>query len=174
MDSSAVGSGHSDRIDSPVFTPEAREQLADACTEATSVTLREWAGIEVSHCEVTSEPLTSTAGHVTAWLDLGSATLCALVLRFPERTAASFAERVLREVGTAVDGAMIRDCVGELANVIGGQAKALLHGTVHHIVFSTPTVTSGADGYCPTGGEGLVIRFDTDVGAFALQVIPRS
>jgi chemotaxis protein CheX len=173
MDSSAVGSGHSDRIDSPALTPEAREQLAAAFTEATLVSLREWAGIEVIHCEVTSEPL-GTAGHITAWLDLTSATLCALVLRFPERAAASFAGRVLREVGTAVDAAMIRDCVGELANVVAGQAKALLHGTVHKFVFSTPWVTSGADADCPAGGEGLVVRFDTDVGPFALQLIPRS
>ncbi len=90
-----------------------------------------------------------------------------LVLRFPMATATALAERMLDGAASA-DEEMVRDCMGELANVVAGQAKALLSGTADHFAFSTPVV--GADQPdLPTDGW-RVVAFDTPVGEFLLRV----
>ena len=62
--------------------------------------------------------------------------------------------------------------MGELANVIAGQAKTLLAETPYQLLLGTPTILSGQDlevGSRPDAG-GLVVVFGTDLGDFALQV----
>ena len=58
------------------------------------------------------------------------------------------------------------------ANVIAGQAKALLAGTPYHFAFSTPSVMTGADReiWPRPGSECLVIAFDSDVGEVVLRL----
>ena len=66
---------------------------------------------------------------------------------------------------------MVRDCMGEVANVVAGQAKALLVGTPSHFTLSTPSrPAAGAAGRDGTGG--WVIRFDSDAGEFTVHVCP--
>jgi CheY-specific phosphatase CheX len=65
--------------------------------------------------------------------------------------------------------------MGEVANVIAGQAKTLLAETPYQLLLATPRVLSGAGfevGSLP-GIEGLVVVFDSDAGVFALQVCMR-
>jgi len=51
-----------------------------------------------------------------------------LVLIFPQRTAEALADRMLAGVSIDVGDQLIRDCAGEIGNVVAGQAKALLSG----------------------------------------------
>ena len=67
-----------------------------------------------------------------------------LVLSFPAQTAAALAGRVLAEVAQAPDDDLVRDCMGELANVIAGQAKTLLAETPYQLLLATPSILSGA------------------------------
>ncbi len=61
--------------------------------------------------------------------------------------------------------------MGEITNVIAGQAKALLHGTPHHFSFSPPVVTGPSAGLkLPENMDSLVLAFDSDVGGCALQL----
>ena len=95
-----------------------------------------------------------------------------LVLSFPAQTAAALAGRVLAEVTPAPDDDLVRDCMGELANVIAGQAKTLLAETPYQLLLATPSILSGAGlefGSRPDA-DGLVVVFGSDAGDFALQV----
>jgi CheY-specific phosphatase CheX len=64
--------------------------------------------------------------------------------------------------------------MGEITNVIAGQAKAMLHGTPHRFAFSTPRLLSGGDPVpgAVAGREFLVVVFASDAGDFTLQLCP--
>ena len=82
-------------------------------------------------------------------------------------TALELTSRVLQEVGDSADGGIVRDCAGELANVIAGQAKTLLFGTPYHFTFSLPSILTVNSTERNTGR--WVIAFASDVGGFALH-----
>jgi chemotaxis protein CheX len=84
----------------------------------------------------------------------------------------SLAGRALAGVTEELTEDIVRDCLGEIANVVAGQAKALLAGTPYHFTFSTPTVVAGGghEGGATPGGGYLVVLFGSDVGDFALQL----
>ena len=131
--------------------------------------LGEMAGIEI-HVRATAQETPQAAqGCIAAVLRLESATVEFIVLSFPERTAAALTARILAEVGAPVDAVLIRDCVGEIANVAAGQAKALLADTPHRFAFLVPEVV--ADEPQPRQGSGCVaIAFTSDHGDFLLQL----
>ena len=62
--------------------------------------------------------------------------------------------------------AAVRDCAGELVNVVCGQAKTLLRGTPYHFTLSTPRIADGA----PDVLNAQIIAFASDAGPFALHV----
>jgi chemotaxis protein CheX len=158
--------------DAQPLSDAVREQLLDPFVTAAQVTLTEMAGTEVAvqtayrtrHCR----PL----GDLAARLPMTSPTVTALVLHFPRGTATVLAGRVLAEVAAEPDEEMIRDCLGEVANVIAGQAKALLRGMPYHFTLSTPTVTATAGREAPASpnAEYLVAVLASSVGEFALIV----
>src|SRR5262249_13202885 len=109
---------------------------------------------------------------VSAVVRLRSATEGYLALGFPQQTAAALAQRMLSGVLKEIDAALIRDCVGEIANVVAGQAKALLAGTPYQFPFSLPGVVGGGapDLGSNPDGECLVVVFGRDLGEFAMQL----
>ena len=92
-----------------------------------------------------------------------------LVLSLPTQTATELTQKILAGTTGGVTADLIRDCMGEVANVIAGQAKALLVGTPSHFTLSTPEVRAGgaADGF-----EGWSIRFESDCGPFVVLLCP--
>ena len=62
--------------------------------------------------------------------------------------------------------------MGELANVIAGQAKTLLAESPYQLVLATPSIVlgSGQEVDSPADVQSLVMVFGTDAGDFALQV----
>ena len=151
--------------DTVLDTPD---ELIEPFTTAVSMTLREMAGVEVVVRETLRAAGAEGFADASVILQLTSGTKGWLVLSVPERTAKELTGRVLNEVGGTADDGMVRDCVGELANVIAGQAKTLLYGTPHHFTFSTPTVLNAGSADMATGR--WVIRFDSDAGVFALHL----
>jgi CheY-specific phosphatase CheX len=91
-----------------------------------------------------------------------------LVLSCPTAVAAELARRVLGDASATLDAAMIRDCVGEIANVIAGQAKTRLYGTPHHFNLTPPTF--GGEIPPSANAERWVLSFSSDVGEFAVHV----
>lgn len=143
-------------------------ELSDPFIEAVTVTLREMAGVEAAARPAYRAAADEAFGDISAELDLTSGSAGCLVVSFPAATAAVVADRVLREVAGEPDTEMIRDCVGEVANVIAGQAKALLAATHHRFSFTPPMLIDGP--HRPTFADRLVIPFDTDAGPFTLQL----
>jgi chemotaxis protein CheX len=156
---------------------ELRDGLLAPFIEAACLTLREWAGTEAVVRAVWRAARPRTLGDVSAVLGLASDREGALVLSFPARIAAALAVRAL--AGTPLDEAkgepaedLICDCMGEIANVVAGQAKALLAGTPYRFTFSLPTVVNGAGHEVANNedGESLFVAFDSDLGDFAMQL----
>jgi chemotaxis protein CheX len=140
---------------------------------ATTVALAEMARTEVAVREVYRAAPDDAWGGVSAVLELTSATEGLLVLSFPEPVAAAIAKRVLVDVKEEINESLVRDCVGEIANVIAGQAKTLLAGTTHQLTFSLPEVVAGDNARSrPERDRGcLVIAFGSDLGEFTLRLV---
>jgi len=158
--------------DAQPVPPEVREQLLEPFIAGANLTLTELAQIEpaVRSTYRTSHP--RTLGDISAVLGLTAEGGEVLVLSFPTATAAALAGRVLAEATQAPDDDLVRDCMGELANVIAGQAKTLLAETPYQLLLGTPRILSGPGlevGSRPDI-EGLVLVFGSAVGDFALQV----
>jgi chemotaxis protein CheX len=98
-----------------------------------------------------------------------------VVLDFPEETALGVVKRVLANHLTEVPPVeeLEYDCLGEMVNVVAGQAKAILADTPYRFSFSTPRVVAGVgqDIWPRNGEDGLIVVFSSDVGPFALQLL---
>jgi CheY-specific phosphatase CheX len=152
------------------------DEMLAAYVEAVGLTLRESAGTESGLRELTEQALSESGEGLSAVLEVRAARVDQLVLCLPESTARALAERVLAGAAPeGVDESMVRDCAGELVNVIAGQAKALLSGTPDRLSFSTPTVHAGPGQALREGRPAgcHVAAFDSEVGELALRVYAR-
>jgi chemotaxis protein CheX len=151
---------------------EIRDRLLEPLIAATCTAVSEMASTEVVVGAVYQKTIRHTLGDVSAVLGLMSAAGGSLVLSFPERTAAALAGRILTGVTEEVDENLIQDCVGEIANVVAGQAKALLAGTPYRFAFSLPKVVVGAGHEVgpKQGLDCLIVAFNSDPGQFFLQL----
>lgn len=150
---------------------EIRDNLLEPFIAATVVALGEMAGADVAVREVYQKALHHALGDLAVVVRLTSTTEGALVLAFPRPTAAALARRILVEVASATDDALIRDCVGEIGNVVAGQAKAMLAETPYRLVFSLPQSVVAADQFrAPLGLDCVVVAFSSALGEFALQL----
>ena len=150
---------------------EIRDCLVEPFITATRVALGEMAATEVAVRAVYQTALHYTLGDIAAVLGLQSATEGFLVLGFPRRTAEALAGRILAGVKDEVDENLIRDCVGEMGNVVAGQAKAILAETPYRFTFSLPEIVVGTKELLPRPGlDCLVVAFGSDPGEFTLQL----
>ncbi len=150
---------------------ELRAKLLEPFIAATCAALGEMAGTEVVVRAVYQKTMHHALGDIAAVFRLRSATEGSLVLSFPQRTAAALAGRILAGVTQEVDENLIRDCAGEIANVVAGQAKALLAETPYRFAFFMPQVVIDAKEFRPPQGlDCLVVAFRSDPGEFALQL----
>jgi chemotaxis protein CheX len=151
---------------------EIREKVVEPFIAALCVALGEMANTEVVVRAVYRKRIDQTLTDLTAVVEFLSATEEALVLHFPEQTAAALAGRILAGVKQEVEESLVRDCVGEIANVVAGQAKALLAGTPHRLTFSLPRVVVGAGHELRPGQDldCLIVTFQSEVGDFAMQL----
>jgi hypothetical protein len=61
--------------------------------------------------------------------------------------------------------------MGEIANVVAGQAKAMLAETPYRFVFALPPIVVHAKDFrLPSGLDCLMVAFTCDYGEFALQL----
>jgi chemotaxis protein CheX len=158
--------------DAQPVAPEVRETLLEPFIAAASMTLGELAQTELAVRSVYRTAQPRTLSDLSALLGLTAEGGEVLVLSFPKATASALARRILAAVTPAPDDDLIRDCMGEVANVIAGGAKTLLAETPYQLLLATPRIISGAGfevGSRP-GVEGLVVVFGSDAGEFALQV----
>src|SRR5262245_9851393 len=117
--------------------------VVDAFTSATITALQELTQVEVFPDALSSVATESCEPLVSATIRLLRSKAGAMSLTLTAATAARLAGRYLPD-GTTLTEEMIDDVAGEFANVIAGQAKTILKGTVYHFNLSTPIVVRGA------------------------------
>ncbi len=151
---------------------ELREQLLDPFVSATRHTLKEMAGAEVGIHSIYRKQGYRIFGDYSALVSLTADTEGTLVLSFPKETSHEIGRRLLAALQTEVTEELVQSCLGELCNIIVGQAKGQLADTHYRFSMSTPTVVSGKNHeirYKP-GLPCLVASFTGEVGDFALQL----
>jgi chemotaxis protein CheX len=151
---------------------EARENLLEPFIAAVRAALGEMAGAEPVVRAVYRKAMQHAMGDIAAVIRLRSIRgEASLVLSFPQPTAVALARRILAEFNQAVEEDLIRDCLGEIANVVAGQAKALLAERPVRFEFRLPQMVVNAAEFQPClGVDCLVVIFDCDQGEFALQL----
>ena len=150
---------------------EIRTQLVEPLIAATCAALSEMAGLEMTVRSVYRKAMHHALGDIAAVFRLRSSNEGFLVLGFPHQTAVAFARRILAEVTPNVEENLVRDCAGEIANVVAGQAKALLAETPYRLAFHMPQVVIDAKEFRPPQNlTCLVVAFRTDPGEFAVQL----
>lgn len=160
----------------PKLSREMRDQLTEAFVTATTTAMGQWAGTEVIAREVTQTVPPEVPGTTHAVIDLAGECLSLLVMSFPLPTGPALAKRALREVSHEPDPNLVNDCLGEVANIVAGQAKALLAGTPLHFTLTPPRCVVGgwAEAVRTTAADCVVIAFDCDLGAFSVAVFSKS
>jgi chemotaxis protein CheX len=155
----------------PVMT-ELRDKLLGPFCEAAITTLREMAGIEIALRSTYQKTGYRMFGDISAVLGLLGRSEGSLVLSFPEPTAEAIVKRILSQAEEELSPGIVRDCIGEISNVIAGQARGQLVGTPYEFALSTPTVISGTNHEIrhKPGAPCLVVAFSSELGDFALQL----
>jgi CheY-specific phosphatase CheX len=150
--------------------PEIQAALLDPFIDATTNTLRDMAACDACVRGVTPAPRWQARGDVTALLNLRADKPGVLILSLPMTTATALAERLLTEAGIAVEAQLVRDSVGEIANVITGQAKALTHGSDQTFNLGLPMIVGNVR---PTEYDDLPcyeIDWTSDLGDFSMFI----
>src|SRR5262245_45587149 len=131
-----------DKVETAEYTGA---DLAALFIEAVTGSIGEMTHIEPVIREVHRTEFDNTLGDVWALVgDLPSSPDC-LALSLPMKTARGMAERVFADVREPIDDGMVLDCIGELANVLAGQAKSLLANSPYRFSFALPKVMLAHD-----------------------------
>ena len=111
-------------------------------------------------------------GVVTGIIDLkGKQTSGSVAVSFSKPVVLDIAKRMLRMETTEVND-MVKDLVGEIANMMAGGAKARLQDKGFDFDLTLPSVFTG-EGHKVTHsvqGPTLVLPFDTDSGEFFVEM----
>ena len=111
-------------------------------------------------------------GDVSGVMGLSGTASGTVVVSFPETLACKVVSQMLGEAPAEGLNEDVCDGVGEIINMIAGQAKASLVKTKYHFVLSIPAVVSGA-GHEITHRKGtpnIVVVFEAEGQDFAIQV----
>jgi CheY-specific phosphatase CheX len=142
------------------------DELLAPFTTAVGPTVREMAGLEADVRNVARAEATVPRADVAVAIRLDAEMPGWLAVALPAATAAAFARRILNETGIEPDATMVRDCAGELLNVIAGQAKAWTVDTPGHFALGTPTAVPLVP------ADWWVLRCGSEAGDFEVYVIP--
>ena len=108
---------------------------------------------------------------IMAIIGLSGPTRGSVALDLPSQTAFNIVGRLFGETPTAFDPDVL-DTVAEMANIVGGGAKARLRNDSYPIDLGLPTVVVGGDYHVhhPTQSTWLEIPFASELGGFKLRV----
>ena len=155
-------------------SPEIEECLVQPFIGAVTLALTEMAGTELLVQGIFHRPAAATLGDIFALIRFAGSD-DGFLLSFPRPTAVALSRRILANAVEQVDESLMQDCLGEVANVVAGQAKALLAQTRFHFTFSTPIVACAS---LPAGPvkfdrDCVAVIFRGEPGDFALQICVR-
>lgn len=110
-------------------------------------------------------------GDVSGIIGFTGSVVGSFAVSFSEKCILKIASNMLSEEFPAITKD-IEDAVGELTNIISGDARKRLHGEQLTIAASLPTVVSGKDHTIEhvLGTSSIVIPFTTPDGPFVIDV----
>lgn len=155
----------------PVMS-EIRDRLISPFITATEQAFLEMAGIEIKVRALYQKSGYRMFGDLSAIIGLLGESEGSMVLSFPDQMGRTLARRLVQAFGGEPNEDLLRDCVGELANVIAGQARCLITSEKFSFALSTPTVIAGSGHEIrhKPGNPCLVVAFESELGEFALQI----
>lgn len=112
-------------------------------------------------------------GDVSGVMGLSGTASGSVVVSLPKDLACSIVAQMLGEEKVPADlTSDVCDGIGEIINMIAGQAKAMLVKTKYHFTISIPSVVSGQGHEIShkKGTPNIVVLFEADGQTFALQV----
>ena len=109
-------------------------------------------------------------GDVFAFMQLKPEPSDFLMLCVRQETADKLARRALAESNVEPDPSLVRDSMGEILNVIAGQAKTILNETPYHFFLSTPLLLDPLSDAFPKGNDASCwgISFSCEAGELHL------
>ena len=111
-------------------------------------------------------------GVVTGIIDLkGKETSGSVAISFSKPVVLDIAKRMLRMETTEVND-MVKDLVGEIANMMAGGAKAILQDKGFDFDLTLPSVFAGEGHQVKHSVQGpiIVLPFNTDSGDFFVEM----
>jgi Predicted inhibitor of MCP methylation, homolog of CheC len=110
-------------------------------------------------------------GDVSGIIGLTGSAKGSLALSFSEKSILKIVSNMLGEEHTAINSD-IEDAVGEITNMIVGNARKLFEDDGYTITAAIPTVVSGSQHKIShaLGGPSIVIPFEMDEGSFVVDV----
>ena len=117
------------------------------------------------------KPNTAASGDVSGVIGMTGAAVGSLALSFSEKSIVRIVNNMLGENFTEVNNE-IRDAVGEITNMISGDARKRLEAVGFTITAAIPTVVSGKGHVIHhiIKGPSLIIPFEINEGPFFVDV----
>lgn len=111
-------------------------------------------------------------GDISGVMGLTGEANGSVVISLPAKLACKMVAKMLGTEPSAEMDQDVRDGVGEVINMISGQAKAQFVKTKYHFTLSIPSVVTGSDHEIshPTGTGNIVVLFECEGDHFAVQV----
>ena len=108
---------------------------------------------------------------VSGVIGLAGEAIGCVLLRMDEEVAMRVVSKFIGEEVNDLDP-LVTDGVGELANMISGNAKATLHDRGYKFNISLPTIVCGKNYITrqPKDAPCLVVKFESECGPFELEV----
>jgi CheY-specific phosphatase CheX len=142
------------------------DELISLFAESVATALREMAGVDAILSDTKRSNGNEILADIAAILPLTTSTGTGqLIISLPRKTAVALTQKVMNRED---DMGMVHDLMGEMANVIAGQAKARLFGSPAHFKLSTPRIVADGRESVTTGQH--LLRFKSEVGEFILYL----
>ena len=138
--------------------------------ESTIKTMKMMADVEVNRDNLALKRDLITTYDISAILSLTGQVEGSIILSMPKPLACLVAEKLVMEPYTELDG-NVQDAVGELANIIVGDARRALVAMGHKTSLSIPNIILGT-GHIISRRRlpCIAIQFRTDHGLFEINV----
>lgn len=146
-----------------------QKDIFEPFAEGTRQMLAMMLGVE---CELGAEDDNLPRTYVSGVINLAGSANGQAALCFPQDAARRVVATMLAMEEDEVDEDTLRDGVGEMVNIVAGQAKSALTDTPWHFELGLPTIVVGENHSIGLfrGKKTHARRVDTELGSFALMV----
>jgi chemotaxis protein CheX len=123
-------------------------------------------------CETTEEQTTKSNSYLSGTITLSGASEGQVCLSLPRKSAYNLVSKMLNMDESEINDEILMDAVGEMANIVAGNAKTKLAATKYKFSISVPTIVMGENHRTSMfhGQKENVACFKTEYGSFELAM----